>query len=70
MGEPLHGCELTAEERHALALLSHRPQSLQDLAEALGLNSEQTQNLLQRLDRKVGIVRLFRYDTLRYGLAE
>jgi hypothetical protein len=40
------------------------------LAETLGLNPEQTQNVLQRLDRTVGIVPLFRYNTLRYGLAE
>ena len=31
---------------------------------------EQTQAVLQRLNRKVSIVRLFRYDTLRYGLPE
>jgi hypothetical protein len=40
------------------------------LAETLDLNPEQTQNVLQRLNRKVGIVPLFRYNTLRYGLAE
>jgi predicted ArsR family transcriptional regulator len=70
MGKPLNVCELTAEERHALVLLRHGPQSLQALAETLGLNLEQTQTVLQRLSRKVGLVRLFRYDTLRYGLAE
>jgi hypothetical protein len=70
MGEPLNGCELTADERHAIALLRHGPQSLHGLAETLGLNPEQTQNVLQRLHRKVGLVSLFRYDTLRYGLAE
>ena len=70
MGEPLTGCELTAEERQAIALLRHGPQSLQGLAETLGLNLEQTQAVLQRLNRKVGIVRLFRHDTLRYGLPE
>jgi hypothetical protein len=70
MGEPRHGCELTAEERHAIALLRQGPQSLHGLAETLGLNVEQTQLVLQRLSRNVGLVRLFRYDTLRYGLAE
>jgi hypothetical protein len=63
-------CELTAEERHAIALLRHGPQPLHGLAETLGLNPEQTQNVLQRLARKVGIVPLCRYNTLRYGLAE
>jgi hypothetical protein len=70
MGQPLNVCELTAEERQAIALLRHGPQSLHGLAETLGFNPEQTQNVLQRLNRKVGIVRLFRYNTLRYGLAE
>jgi hypothetical protein len=40
------------------------------VAEALRISPEQTQALFQSLDRKVGIVRLFRYDTLRYGLPE
>jgi hypothetical protein len=40
------------------------------VAEALRLSFEQTQDLFQRLDHKVGLVRLFRYDTLRYGLTE
>jgi len=70
MGEPLNVCESTAQERHVIALLRHGPQSLQGLAETLGLNPEQTQNVLQRLNRTVGIVPLFRYNTLRYGLAE
>ena len=70
MGEPRNSSELTPDERHAIALLRHGPQSLHGLAETLGLNLEQTQTVLQRLSRKVGLVRLFRYDTLRYGLAE
>jgi hypothetical protein len=70
MGEPLNGCELTADERHAIARLRHGPQSLHGLAETLGLNPEQTQHVIQRLHSKVGLVSLFRYDTLRYGLAE
>jgi predicted ArsR family transcriptional regulator len=63
-------CELTTEERHLIALLRHGPQSVNGLAEALRLSPEQTQDVLQRLSRKVGIVPLYRYDTLRYGLAE
>jgi predicted ArsR family transcriptional regulator len=70
MGEPLNGYELTAEERHAIVRLRHGPQSLQGLAETLGLNPEQTQHVLQRLAHTVGIVPLFRDHTLRYGLAE
>jgi hypothetical protein len=46
------------------------PQSLHGIAESLGLNPEQTQHVVQRLHRKVGLVSLFCYDTLRYGLAE
>ena len=70
MGEPLAIGESTAEERHVIALLRRGPQSLQGLAETLGLNPEQAQHVLQRLTRTVGIVPLFRYNTLRYGLAE
>ena len=70
MGEPQDMGELTAEERHLIRLLRHEPQSVMGVAEALRISPEQTQALLQSLDRKVGIVRLFRYDTLRYGLPE
>jgi hypothetical protein len=70
MSEPLNGCDLTADERHASVLLRHGPQSLHGLAETLGLDPEQTQHVVQRLHRKVGLVPLFRYNTLRYGLAE
>jgi DNA-binding CsgD family transcriptional regulator len=70
MGEPIYVCELTAEERHLIALLRQGPQSVKGVAEALRISPDQTQNVLQSLNRKVGIVRLFRYDTLRYGLAE
>jgi predicted ArsR family transcriptional regulator len=70
MGEPQDVCELTAEERQVIALLRQGPQSLHGLAETLGLNPEQTQHVLQRLNRHVGIVPLFRANTLRYGLAE
>ncbi|RPJ19110.1 MAG: hypothetical protein EHM35_21095 [Planctomycetaceae bacterium] len=63
-------CTLTDEERHLLRLLRHGPQSVTTVAEALRLNPQQTQDIFQRLDGKVGLGRLFRYDTLRYGLAE
>jgi predicted transcriptional regulator len=70
MGKPLDVCELTAKERHLIALLRQGPQTVDELAEALRISSDQTQDVLQSLNRKVGIVALFRYDTLRYGLAE
>ena len=70
MGEPQDFHALTDEERHLLRLLRHGPQSVTMMAEALHLSPEKAQDIFQRLDRKVGLVRLFRYDTLRYGLAE
>jgi hypothetical protein len=70
MGEPLNVGESTAAERHVIALLRQGPQSLPGVAETLGLNLEQTQTVLGRVNRHVGIVPLFRYNTLRYGLAE
>jgi hypothetical protein len=70
MGEFQDGGALTDEERHLIRLLRHGPQSVTAVAEALCISSEQTQDVFQRLDRKVGLVRLCRYDTLRYGLAE
>jgi predicted ArsR family transcriptional regulator len=70
MGEPLSVCELTTEERHLIALLRLGPQSANGLAEALRISPDQTQDVLQSLNRKVGVVPLFRFDTLRYGLAE
>jgi predicted ArsR family transcriptional regulator len=70
MDEPLNVCASTTEERKVIALLRHGPQSLQGLAETLGLNPEQTQDVLQRLTRTVGIVPLFCDNTLHYGLAE
>jgi predicted ArsR family transcriptional regulator len=70
MGEPLDVSALTTEERHLIALLRQGTQSVHGLAAALRINPDQTQDVLQRLNRKVGIVPLFRYDTLRYGLAE
>ena len=54
MGEPLNVGELTAEARHAIVLLRHGPQSLHGLAETLGLNPEQTQNVLQGVTSRNG----------------
>jgi predicted RNase H-like nuclease (RuvC/YqgF family) len=65
MVEPQNVCELTDEERHLIRLLRHRPRSVTMVAEALCITPEQTQDVLQSLNRKVGIVPLFRYDTLR-----
>ena len=70
MGEPSDVCELTPAERHLIALLRQGPQSVTGVAEALSMSPEQTQDIFHRLHRKVGIVPLFRFDTLRYGLAE
>jgi DNA-binding CsgD family transcriptional regulator len=70
MGEPRDVSALTTAERHLIALLRQGPQSVRELAAALRISPEQTQDVLQRLNRKVGIVPLFRYDTIRYGLAE
>jgi hypothetical protein len=70
MDEPQDVCALTDEERRLLTLLHHGPQSVTTVVEALRLSPEQTQDIFQRLDGKVGLGRLFRYNTLRYGLAE
>ena len=70
MGEPVYGYALSAEERHLLALLHQGPQSVHGLATALRISPEQTQDVVRSLDCKVGIVTLYRYNTLRYGLAE
>jgi hypothetical protein len=70
MGEPINVSSLTTEERHLIALLRQGPQSVHGLAAALHITPDQTQNVLQHLNRKVGIVALFRYNTLHYGLAE
>ncbi len=70
MGEHQDVGTLTADERRAIVLLRQGPQSLQGLAETLGLNPEQTQHVLQRLTPTVGIVPLLRENTLRYGLAK
>jgi hypothetical protein len=70
MGKPRDVSVLTTAERHLIALLRQGPRSVHELAAALRISPEQTQDVLQRLNRKVGIVPLFRYDTIRYGLAE
>jgi DNA-binding CsgD family transcriptional regulator len=70
MGEPSDMCELTPAERHLIALLRQGPQSAKGVAEALRMSPEQTQDVFQSLHRKVGLVPLFRFGSLRYGLAE
>jgi hypothetical protein len=70
MREPMDMYELAPEERHLIALLRQGPQSVYGVAEALRLSADQAQDVVQRLDRKVGLVPLYRYATLRYGLAE
>jgi hypothetical protein len=66
------GCQpqLNREEHHLLALLRQGPQSVAGLAKALQTSFGHIDDVLQDLDRKVGLVLLFRCDTLRYGLAE
>ncbi len=70
MAEPVHQPELTRDERHLIALLRHGPQSVAGLAAALQTSVGHMDDVLQSLDRKVGLVPLFRSGTLRYGLAE
>ncbi len=61
---------LTTEERRIIALLRQGPQSVDRLTEALEVSPDHVHRVLQSLDRKVGIVPLFRSGSLRYGLAE
>jgi hypothetical protein len=70
MSTPVFQLELSREEHHLLALLRQGPQSVAGLATALRTSVGQMADVLRGLDRKVGLVPLFRYDTLRYGLAE
>jgi DNA-binding CsgD family transcriptional regulator len=61
---------LTPEEKRIIARLRQGPQSSNELAQVLDRNSDCIHALLTSLDRKVGIVPLFRIGELRYGLAE
>lgn len=70
MSAPVFQLELSREERHLIALLRQGPQSVAGLAEALQTSVGQIADVLQGLDRKVGLVPLFRGSALRYGLAE
>jgi len=70
MAETMDVGELTTEERHFIGLLRQGPQSVHGLAEVLRISTDHARDVLQSLNRKVGIVPLFRFDTLRYGLAE
>jgi DNA-binding CsgD family transcriptional regulator len=62
--------ELTPEEQHLLAFLRQGPRSADELATALCLNPDDVRTLVGSLDRKIGLIPLFRSGTLRYGLAE
>jgi hypothetical protein len=62
--------ELTREEQQIIARLRDGPQPLDALAKALQTTPEHITCLLESLDRAVGIVPLYRFGTLRYGLAE
>ena len=70
MREPSQAGELTTEERHLIVVLRQGPQSVKTLTEALRISADHIQDVLHSLNRKVGIVPLFRFDTIRYGLAE
>jgi hypothetical protein len=70
MSAPAFQLELSREERHLIALLRQGPQSVAGLAAALQTSVGHMDDVLQSLDRKVGLVPLFRSGTLRYGLAE
>jgi predicted transcriptional regulator len=70
MAEPIRQAALTPDEQALIALLRQGPQSVAGLAGALQTSAGQTDDALQRLARKVGLVPLFRYETLRHGLAE
>jgi hypothetical protein len=70
MGEPASADQLTIQERHLIALLRQGSQSIAGAAEILRTSREQIQEIFQSLNHKVGIVPLFRYGTVRFGLAE
>lgn len=70
MGERTPHPELTPQERRIISLLRQGAQSVNELAEALRTSPQDIRCLLETLDRKVGIVPLFRSGILRYGLAE
>jgi DNA-binding CsgD family transcriptional regulator len=61
---------LTPEEKCIIARLRQGPHSSNELAQVLHRSSDCIHALLSSLDRKVGIVPLFRLGELRYGLAE
>jgi hypothetical protein len=70
MAEPVCQLGLTREEQSLIALLRQGPPSVAGLAGALQTSAGQMDDVLQGLARNVGLVPLFRYDTLRSGLAE
>jgi hypothetical protein len=70
MAVPICQPALTRDEQSLIALLRQGPQSVAGLAGALQTSAGQMDDALQGLGRKVGLVPLFRFNTLRYGLAE
>jgi hypothetical protein len=70
MAESICQPEFTREERSLIALLRQGPQSVAGLAGVLQTSAGHMADALQGLGRKVGLVPLFRFDTLRYGLPE
>jgi DNA-binding IclR family transcriptional regulator len=70
MEEQTPQTDLTSEERRIIELLRQGPQSVEGLIGALEVSPDHLHRVLQSLDRKVGIVSLFRSGSLRYGLAE
>jgi hypothetical protein len=70
MSTPVFEPKLSREEHHLIALLRQGPPSVAGLAKALQTSFGHLDDVLQGLDHKLGLVPLFRGDTLRYGLAE
>ena len=70
MGQDGSPPELTREEQQIIGWLRYGPQSVEALAQALNTNAKHIAHLIESLDRKVGIVPLYRSGTLSYGLAE
>jgi len=62
-------CELTAEDETSSGS-APQPQSVAGVAEALRTAPSRPRPSYRVSTAKFGLVRLFRYDTLRYGLPE
>jgi hypothetical protein len=75
MGEHTYGGAHATPRAATTRAPDHRaptpgPRSVEELAKALHTNPEHIRGLIESLDRKVGIVPLYRFATCRYGLAE